>query len=221
MAIPPFRGIARFFDIFLALGVSGIIAAALLALLGKLATNSFLAIPIGLASPVIFGFLPMLLSFTGVSGLMTQGGFFPFRRGSAGSQSNQQKSSSVGGVVAGVAITQTVGQTKLRSPRQINTNVSNPPSAPLPIIERLRNRRTITATSNPRDNVKFADQLKGMKMEADYVNVVPQEKLKQYGKEMEWIANTAPPIPGIHEEIKSTVKIGQGSWGLLRNKEEG
>jgi len=212
---PPFRGAVRlFFDIILALGISGIIAASLLALLGKLASASpILSVGIGLASPVLFGFLPTTLSFIGVSGIMTQGGFFPFGRGKRGT-SPQSSAGSAGGVAGGVAgatITQTAGQTKLRNPRAgsttststVSSTVSSPPPAPVGIAERLRNRKTVTVTSNPRDNLKFPEKLRGgLKKETDYIGPVDPEKLKQYGKEMEWVASSAPPIPGIHEHIK-------------------
>ena len=41
-----------------------------------------------------------------------------------------------------------------------------------------------------------------MKKETDYITQVTQEKVKQFGKEMEWVARSAPPIPGIQEDIR-------------------
>jgi hypothetical protein len=45
-----------------------------------------------------------------------------------------------------------------------------------------------------------------LKKETDYITPVTQEKVKQFGKEMEWVARSAPPIPGVQEDIK---KIGE------------
>jgi hypothetical protein len=45
-----------------------------------------------------------------------------------------------------------------------------------------------------------------LKKETDYITPIDQEKVKQFGKEMEWVARSAPPVPGIQEDIK---KIGE------------
>ncbi|BDC18251.1 hypothetical protein [Acidianus sp. HS-5] len=174
---PPFRGAVRiFFEMILALGISGIVAAALFALLGKLATSSPIAeFGIGLASPVLFGFLPMILSFTGVSSIMTQGGFLPFGRGrkmgaqgaqTQGSQTQQPTPAAAGGAVAGAAVA-TAGYTKLRSPGSgalrsrsiINqpgtpeaVSVTSPRAPATGIVGRIRNREIAsvsTSAENP------------------------------------------------------------------------
>jgi hypothetical protein len=85
--------------------------------------------------------------------------------------------------------------------------VLNPPPAPVGIHDRIRNRKTVIKESNPRDNLKLPEELPGgLKKVTDYITPVDQEKVKQFGKEMEWVARSAPPIPGIQEDIK---KIGE------------
>jgi hypothetical protein len=41
-----------------------------------------------------------------------------------------------------------------------------------------------------------------LKKETDYITQVTQEKVKQFGKEMELVARSAPPIPGIQMDIR-------------------
>jgi hypothetical protein len=52
-----------------------------------------------------------------------------------------------------------------------------------------------------------------LKKETDYITQVTQEKVKQFGKEMELVARSAPPIPGIQEDIRK--------YGEQRAKELG
>ena len=52
-----------------------------------------------------------------------------------------------------------------------------------------------------------------LKKETDYITQVTQEKVKQFGKEMELVARSAPPIPGIQENNKK--------YGEQRAKELG
>ncbi|WP_088912498.1 hypothetical protein [Sulfolobus acidocaldarius] len=204
--VPPMRGVIRFIgDVIIGLGISGLISSVILALLSSF-INQYPEILI--ASPVLFGFLPMMIGFGTATGLLPvgAGNLIPFKRGGKkGSQGQTaQTQTQAGSIVApgGVVASQTVGQTKLRNQR-VSSTVSNPPPAPVGIAGRLRNRKTVTITSNPRDNWALPEKLPGgLKKEADYIGPVDPQKVKQYGEEMKWVASSAPPIPGIYEEIK-------------------
>jgi hypothetical protein len=212
--VPPLRGVVKFVgDVIIGLGISGLISSVILALLSSF-INQYPEILI--ASPVLFGFLPMMIGFGTATGLLPAGAgnLIPFKRGKKGSQGQTaQTQAQAGSTVAaagGVVASQTVGQTKLRT----RTNVSRPPPAPVGIVDRLRNRKTVTITSDPRDNLSFPEKLRGgLKKEADYIGPVDPQKVKQYGEEMKWVASSAPPIPGIYEEIKK--------YGEKRAKELG
>ena len=225
--VPPLRGVIRLVaDIIIGLGISGLIASVMLTLLASI-MHQFPEILI--ASPVLLGFLPMMIGFGTATGLLPvgAGNLIPFKaggkKGSQGGKAQPQAQPSGLAVPApgGVATpSPTVGQTKLRSPRagapapaQTSpgsakpATVRNPPPAPVGIIDRIRNRKTVTIESSPRDNWALPEKLPGgLKKETDYVTPVDQQKVKQFGKEMEWVARSAPPIPGIEEEIK---KIGE------------
>ncbi|BFI75387.1 hypothetical protein [Sulfurisphaera ohwakuensis] len=224
---PPLRGAVKFLvEFVLGMAFSGIIAAGLfLTLLSIGTSNAGYAAILYLASPVLYGFLPMMISFVGGSGLLSLGtNILPFKRGRGGRGSKQTQQS--GGATpvpvpvpagGGINAQGSVGQTKLRIGRrqsggsvalpQTQIQVSNPP-APINIIDRLRNRRTITITGNPQEIGKTADRLKGMKREVDYVTPVSSDKLKQYGEEMRQLAQNFPAMPA---ELRSSIlrKMGE------------
>jgi hypothetical protein len=234
--VPPLRGVIRIIaDIIIGLGIAGLVASVMLALLASI-INQYPVILI--ASPVLLGFLPMMIGFGTATGLLPvgAGNLIPFRGGGKkGSQGGKgQPQAQAGGAVVpapgGIGTpSPTVGQTKLRSPRagapapvQPSPSTSstkpatviNPPPAPVGIFDRIRNRKTVTIESNPRDNWKLREELPGgLKKETDYITPIDQEKVKQFGKEMEWVARSAPPIPGIQEDIRK--------YGEQRAKELG
>ena len=224
---PPLRGAVKFLiEFVLGMAFSGIIAAGLfLTLLSIGTSNAGYAAILYLASPVLYGFLPMMISFVGGSGLLSAGtNLIPFKRG-RGQGSKQTQPQQSGGATpvpapvpagGGINAQGSVGQTKLRT------------NGPMGIIGRLRNRESVTIKSNPRDNLKFPDKVptivkigdhnlhlpipKATKTK-DYIGGVDPQKVKQFGEEMKWIASSAPPIPGIHEDIKK--------YGEKRAKELG
>ena len=164
--VPPLRGVVKFIgDIIIGLGISGLISSVILALLSSF-INQYPEILI--ASPVLFGFLPMMLGF-GATGLLPAGAgnLIPFRRGRKSStQSTSSQGSEVavgvaGGVVRGIAgaSQKTVGETKLRRNTLLrhygtaqSTGSVSPPPAPTGIIGRVRNRHAesvIISAENP------------------------------------------------------------------------
>jgi hypothetical protein len=166
--VPPLRGVVKFIgDVIIGLGIAGLISSVILALLSSF-INQYPEILI--ASPVLFGFLPMMIGF-GATGLLPAGAgnLIPFKRGRKSStQSSSSQGSGVaagvaGGVAEGVAgaSQKTVGETKLRRNTLLrhygtaqSTGSVSPPPAPTGIIGRVRNRHgesvTISA-ENPLD----------------------------------------------------------------------
>jgi len=164
--VPPLRGVVKFIgDVIIGLGISGLISSVILALLSSF-INQYPEILI--ASPVLFGFLPMMLGF-GATGLLPAGAgnLIPFRRGRKSStQSTSSQGSEVavgvaGGVARGIAgaSQKTVGETKLRRNTLLrhygtaqSTGSVSPPPAPTGIIGRVRNRHAesvIISAENP------------------------------------------------------------------------
>jgi len=79
--VPPLRGVIRIIaDIIIGLGIAGLIASVMLALLSSF-INQYPEILI--ASPVLLGFLPMMLGFGTATGLLPAGAgnLIPFKRG--------------------------------------------------------------------------------------------------------------------------------------------
>jgi len=164
--VPPLRGVIRLVtDIIIGLGISGLLASVMLALLGSIANQSPYNIVVYIASPVLLGFIPMMVGFGTATGLLPvgAGNLIPFRGGGKGSQGGKaQPQAQAGGAVVAAPVgigtpSPTVGQTKLRSfragtsaPAQPSPStssatkpatVSNPPLAPVGIYD----RKTVTS----------------------------------------------------------------------------
>ncbi|ARM76133.1 hypothetical protein [Acidianus manzaensis] len=135
---PPLRGAVKFLiEFVLGMAFSGIIASGIfLTLLSVGTSNAGYATILYLASPVLYGFLPMMISFAGGSGLLSLGtNLLPFKRGRGaggrgGSGAGQNTPTPVpAGAPAQVGAS--VGSSKLRTGLgRINMNVSNPPPSP-------------------------------------------------------------------------------------------
>lgn len=106
-------------DIIIELGIAGLVASVMLAILASI-INQYPVILI--ASPVLLGFLPMMVGFGTATGLLPAGAgnLVTFREGrksstqSSSSQGSEVVAGGVAGGIAGATITQTVGETKLR-----------------------------------------------------------------------------------------------------------
>ena len=167
---PPLRGAVKFLiEFVLGMAFSGVIAAGLfLTLLSIGTSNAVYAAILYLASPVLYGFLPMMISFVGGSGLLSAGtNLIPFKRGRGGQGSKQTQQSGGGVVVAPVpapaggvnAQASTVGTTRLRTGR--NLQGGGTATAPVqqqqqytPLHQAIKNRDTMVVTAPVGTEVK-------------------------------------------------------------------
>ncbi|BAB66370.1 hypothetical protein STK_13150 [Sulfurisphaera tokodaii str. 7] len=167
---PPLRGAVKFLvEFVLGMAFSGVIAAGLfLTLISVGMSNAVYAAILYLASPVLYGFLPMMITFVGGSGLLSAGtNILPFKRGRGGQGSKQTQQSGGGVIVAPVPATAgginaqgSVGQTRLRTGRNIQraggvvVPAQNQQPQYTPLHKAIKNRDTMIVAAPASVNIK-------------------------------------------------------------------
>ncbi|BBL48329.1 hypothetical protein [Metallosphaera sedula] len=207
---PATRGLSRIaIELVMGFILAGPFSAAIFAVLSILANQWGLAGNAGLevASPFLLQVIPDLLGFGMARGMM---GGFGISAPNRVRQDQGQTESRVVEVPASV-----VGATTGAS----NTKVVTVPAGtqtPTGIVQRVANRRVVETRARGTD-VSFPEKGRGgMVKTGQAIERLPnqEERMKAYGQEMAWMAQSAPPIPGVQEDINAYARNRAKELGL-------
>ena len=206
---PPTRKIAHYaLDIFIGMSLGGLIAGAAAVMMNavignivniSIAGNNIADIFLG---PIMMAIIPYIVPLFTLTG---GGGFFGGGRGGRGSSSSSSTSNSAQSST-GSGTTSTTILVK-QQPRSVG------------LLKRVRERAEQTVTLKPTEQAP--EKLPGgLKKVDEYVKPVDQQKVKQYGQEVGWVASNAPPVPGIQQDISKYAEKRARELGIHRDQRE-